>query len=56
VASRSTLVAGALPNTPEHLARWLASPRDLKPGTMMPPAELPPPALGELVAYLASLR
>jgi cytochrome c oxidase subunit II len=56
VASRATLVAGALPNTPEHLARWLASPRDLKPGTMMPPAELPPPALGELVAYLASLR
>ncbi len=56
VASRTTLAAGALPNSVDQLAGWLVAPQDVKPGTLMPPAGLPAPALQAVVAYLAALR
>jgi cytochrome c oxidase subunit II len=56
VASRQTLAAGALPNQPAHLARWIVEPQAVKPGVNMPPNRLPPADLDALVAYLSSLR
>jgi cytochrome c oxidase subunit 2 len=54
--SRKTLAAGLLPNTPEHLARWLANPPLVKPGTLMPKLPLTQAQLSVLVAYLGSLK
>jgi len=56
LASRGTLAAGTLTNTPAHLAEWLAAPQHSKPGTLMPAAGVSGPALEHLVAYLESLR
>ena len=33
VASRETLAAGRLKNTPENLADWLSDPQEYKPGS-----------------------
>jgi cytochrome c oxidase subunit 2 len=55
VASRTTLAAGAIPNTPEELARWIEDPQSIKPGTQMPASGLTPTQLQQLVAYLQSL-
>ncbi len=54
--SRKTLAAGLLPNTPEHLARWLANPRAVKPGALMPKLPLTEAQITALVAYLGSLK
>ena len=56
LASRSMLAAGALPNTPDQLAQWIANPQQFKPGSNMPPLQLPQADLQSLVAYLSSLR
>jgi cytochrome c oxidase subunit 2 len=56
VASRSALAAGTLPNTPEHLARWVRDPQAIKPGVRMPAAILSPAELRALLAYLGSLQ
>ena len=56
VAGRATLAAGALPNTPEDLRRWIVDPQAVKPGTNMPATALPPAELNDLVAYLQTLR
>jgi cytochrome c oxidase subunit 2 len=56
LAARHTLAAGAVPNSVGHLAGWLVAPQDVKPGTLMPPADLPGPELQAVVAYLAALR
>ena len=56
VGSRRTLAAGALPNTPDAMMRWIRDPQGVKPGTYMPPANLSPDALRPLVAYLQSLK
>jgi cytochrome c oxidase subunit 2 len=56
VGSRSTIAAGALENTPEHLARWIAEPQAVKPGTLMPATELPAADRTALAAYLWSLQ
>ncbi len=55
VASRTTLAAGTIPNTAEDLARWIADPQSVKPGTQMPGTDLTPQEMRELVAYLESL-
>ena len=64
-ASRSSIAAGALPNTPENLNKWLHSPESVKPGNDMavamantidgwgPDAEK---NIALLVAYLTSLK
>jgi cytochrome c oxidase subunit 2 len=56
VATRSTLGAGTLANTPEHLAEWIRDPQSMKPGNQMPANPLPPADLQALVAYLETLR
>jgi cytochrome c oxidase subunit II len=55
VASRTTLAAGTIPNTPEELAAWIEDPQSIKPGTQMPASGLTPTQLRQLVAYLESL-
>ncbi len=45
-----------LANTPEFLARWLADPPAIKPGTLMPKLPLSPAELDSLVRYLVALR
>jgi len=55
VASRTTLAAGTIPNTSDELARWIADPQSVKPGTQMPGTDLTPQEMQELVAYLESL-
>ncbi|MFL6687386.1 cytochrome c oxidase subunit II [Paraburkholderia graminis] len=56
VASRQTLAAGTLPNTPGHLAGWIVDAQRIKPGTVMPPNPLAPDELHALLAYMATLR
>jgi cytochrome c oxidase subunit 2 len=56
VASRRTLASGALPNTHDDMLRWIYNPQAIKPGTQMPPSNLPPESLQPLVAYLRSLK
>lgn len=56
VASRGTLAAGALANTPEDLKRWIADPQQIKPGTYMPATALSSDDLDALVGYLQTLR
>jgi cytochrome c oxidase subunit 2 len=55
-ASRATLGAGVLDNTPAHLAEWLANPRAVKPGIEMPDLKLDAEQVRELVAYLEGLE
>jgi cytochrome c oxidase subunit 2 len=56
LASRTTLAAGTLPNTPEHLARWVSDPQADKPGNLMPKPELNESDLQAVLAYLGGLR
>jgi cytochrome c oxidase subunit 2 len=55
LASRQTIAAGVLPNTPQTLAAWILDPQSVKPGANMPPNALPPADLSALVAYLRTL-
>ena len=55
-ATRSTLAAGRLPNTPEALARWLAAPQHVKPGSRMPATGLSDEDRRSLLAYLETLK
>ncbi|MBI3982935.1 MAG: cytochrome c oxidase subunit II [Gemmatimonadetes bacterium] len=56
MGSRSTVAAGALPNTAEGLARWLRDPPAEKPGSKMPRIGLTEDEIAALVAYLQLLR
>jgi cytochrome c oxidase subunit 2 len=56
LASRDSIGAGTLPNTPEHLEAWLRDPQASKPGNQMPPNPLSPVDMQALVAYLETLR
>jgi len=56
VASRRTLAAGALENTPENLAAWLHDPDDFKPGSNMPNFKLSPGDVRALVAFLETQK
>jgi cytochrome c oxidase subunit II len=56
-ASRLTIAAGTLANTPENLKGWLLAPERFKPGTRMPSyAVLSDAEIEELVAFLMELR
>lgn len=55
-ASRRTIAAATLDNTPEHLTAWLENPQRLKPGTRMPAVPLTPSDLTALVAFVSALR
>ena len=56
VASRKTIAAGTLPNTPGNLGGWIADPQHIKPGAQMPSMRLDGQDLSSLVTYLAGLR
>jgi cytochrome c oxidase subunit II len=56
VAGRQTLAAGALPNTPQSLASWIADPQQVKPGTNMPTIPMSSQDLQSIVAYLETLK
>jgi cytochrome c oxidase subunit 2 len=56
LADRATLAAGTIDNTPAQLARWITDPQGVKPGAIMPPTQLSPSDLADLVAYLQSLK
>jgi cytochrome c oxidase subunit 2 len=54
--SRRTLAAGAVPNTLSGLSGWIANPQALKPGARMPATDLSGPELGQVSAYLETLK
>jgi len=54
--TRRTLAAGLLPNTPENLTGWIASPQFFKPGAHMPDHILSGPELIAVAAYLHTLN
>ena len=56
MGSRLTIGAGTLPNTREHLARWIRDAQREKPGVHMPTIRLAQPDLDALVSYLESLK
>jgi cytochrome c oxidase subunit 2 len=55
-ASRPTLGAGVLPNTPDHLADWVTDPHAIKSGVEMPATDLTQEELDALLTYLRSLE
>jgi cytochrome c oxidase subunit 2 len=55
-ASRETLGAGVVENTPERLMEWLKDPQAVKPGNHMPSLRLTDAELRALVAYLETLQ
>jgi cytochrome c oxidase subunit II len=56
VASRTTLAANEIPNTPSRLAAWIRDPQRIKPGDRMPDLGLSTPQIADLVAYLDELK
>ena len=56
VASRPYIAGGILATTPYNLAKWLADPPAVKPGSLMPNLNLPPADIESLVAYLQTLK
>jgi cytochrome c oxidase subunit 2 len=56
LGSRATLAAGALPNTPENLARWITNPQSVKKGALMPDIGLTTEQIKYLTAYLEGLK
>jgi len=49
-------IAGVLDNTPENVAKWLADPPGVKPGTIMPNLHLSQQQIADLVAFLETLK
>lgn len=56
LATRATLAAVTIPNTPADLSAWLNNPQAIKPGNRMPDLGLSAAQVSELVAYLEGLR
>ena len=55
LASRRTLAAGTVPNTPGHLAGWIIDPQGVKPGAQMPANSFDADDLSALLAFLRGL-
>ncbi len=53
--SRRTIGAVAVPNTRGHLAGWIENSQSIKPGNLMPPVQLEPDELLNLIEYLEGL-
>lgn len=56
LGSRSMIAGGALPNTPENLARWLANPQAVKPGALMPNLQLSNDTIQSILEFLKALK
>lgn len=54
--SRRSYIAGRLPNRADLLARWIAAPQALVPGTAMPSMGVAPGDAQAMAAYLFSLQ
>src|SRR6202167_3044987 len=54
--SRDTIAAGATPNTPANMRRWIQNPDAIKPGSKMPAMGLSDLELNALTAYMETLR
>ncbi len=50
------VLIGELENTPENLWRWITSPQQVKPRTLMASQPLTPQEAADLVAYLETLQ
>jgi cytochrome c1 len=53
---RRSYIAGRVPNTPATLARWIAEPQAIVPGTAMPDMGVSDADARDLAAYLGQLR
>ncbi|HEU4977861.1 MAG TPA: c-type cytochrome [Solirubrobacteraceae bacterium] len=56
LASRSTLAALTIANTPRELAAWIANPQAIKPGNKMPDLGLSRSQIAAIVSYLEGLK
>ena len=56
LATRTTLAALTIANTPGRLRDWIRDPQSIKPGAKMPALGLSPQQIQSLVTYLESLR
>lgn len=56
VASRDTIAADTLTNTPANLTAWIHDPQGIKPGNDMPDLPLSPSDVQAIVAYLQTLH
>jgi cytochrome c oxidase subunit 2 len=56
LASRLTLAANTIPNTPQYLEQWIRDPQHFKPGNKMPNLQLSDADWSALTAYLGTLR
>jgi cytochrome c oxidase subunit II len=56
LATRTTLAALTLDNTPSNLADWIRDPQHYKPGSRMPGSALTTAQTNALVAYLEALK
>jgi cytochrome c oxidase subunit 2 len=56
LATRTTIAALTLPNTPTYLRQWVMDPQHAKPGNKMPGLNLSDADVGSIVTYLRSLR
>lgn len=48
-------IAGALPNEPEHLVRWIHDPQSIEPGTAMPTMAITLEEARHIAAYLYTI-
>jgi cytochrome c oxidase subunit II len=55
-SSRQTILGGAADPTAPDLIEWITDPHSVKPGALMPAAELDDEQIEALVAYLTGLR
>jgi cytochrome c oxidase subunit 2 len=56
LASRSTIGAGLLLNTPGNLSGWITDSQRVKPGTHMPPIDIASQDMQPLLSYLDALK
>ncbi|WP_158795347.1 cytochrome c oxidase subunit II [Pedobacter sp. L105] len=56
LASRTTLLAGMMTNTKEHIKRFINNPEGVKPGVRMPRFIFKKDTVNALVAYLSNLK
>jgi cytochrome c oxidase subunit 2 len=56
LASRDTIAAGSIRNTPEALRAWINDPNSMKPGALMPSMHLSDHDLDVITAYLTTLH
>lgn len=55
-ASRRTIGAGTVENDRGHLGGWVVDSQTIKPGNLMPPQDVDPRRLNDLLDYLQALR